>query len=129
MVSCTLKRMAVTILIVDDHDGFRAWARQMLEREGLVVVGEASSGAGAVRAARSLLPDLVLLDVRLPDVNGFAVADQMATAAHPPAIVMTSSHDPSDFRRRMETSPARGFVAKSELSRAALEQFLEPLTP
>jgi DNA-binding NarL/FixJ family response regulator len=125
VVSCTLKRMAVTILIVDDHDGFRAWARELLEREGLVVVGEASSGASALRAARTLLPDVVLLDVRLPDINGFDVAHQIA-AVDGPAIVMTSSHDPRDFRRWLAASPALGFVAESDLSRAAVEQLLEP---
>lgn len=129
VVSCTLSRMPVTILIVDDHDGFRAWARQLLEREGLVVVGEASSGAAAVRAARSLLPDVVLMDVRLPDTNGFEVAQQIASGAGAPAVIMTSSHDPRDYRRWIEASPARGFVAKRDLSRAALERLLPEPQP
>lgn len=124
MVSCTLERMAVTILIVDDHDGFRAWAREMLEREGLMVVGEASSGSEAIRAARDLLPDVVLLDVRLPDRNGFEVAEVIAQVRCAPLIVMTSSHDPSDYRRRIAASSARGFVPKHDLSRAALEHVL-----
>jgi DNA-binding NarL/FixJ family response regulator len=117
--------MAVSILIVDDHDGFRAWARDLLEREGLVVVGEASSGAAAVRAARSLTPDVVVLDVRLPDGNGFDIARQIADSDRAPAVIMTSSHDPRDFRRWIETSPARGFVPKAELCRGALERLLE----
>jgi DNA-binding NarL/FixJ family response regulator len=129
VVSCTLKRMAVTILIVDDHDGFRVWARELLEREGLVVLGEVSNGADAVRAARSLVPDVVLLDVRLPDGNGFDIAKQIATFPGGPAVVMTSSHDPRDFRRWIAASPARGFVSKDDLSRAALEQLLEPQRP
>lgn len=129
VVSCTLNRMALTVLIVDDHGGFRAWAREMLEREGLMVVGEAASGAEAIRAVRALSPDVVLLDVRLPDLNGFDVAELIARSGHPPAIVMTSSHDPRDYRRRIATSPARGFLAKDALSRTALEDAVAPRWP
>lgn len=124
VVSCTLNRMAVTILIVDDHDGFRAWARELLEREGLVVVGEAASGASAVRAVAALAPDVVLLDVRLPDSNGFQVAAEIAGRTPAPDIVMTSSHELGDVRHLLAHSPARGFVPKSDLSRSRLEEVL-----
>ncbi|MGZ4209070.1 MAG: LytR/AlgR family response regulator transcription factor [Actinomycetota bacterium] len=113
-------RMAVRVLIVDDHAGFRARAREMLQGDGLNVVGEAIDGVSAIEAVRALRPDLVLLDVRLPDLNGFDVAEKIASIDAPPAIVMTSSHDARDFRRRIEASVARGFLAKNDLSGQAI---------
>ncbi|MGZ6548471.1 MAG: LytR/AlgR family response regulator transcription factor [Actinomycetota bacterium] len=113
-------RMAVRVLIVDDHAGFRARAREMLQGDGLNVVGEAIDGVSAIEAVRALRPDLVLLDVRLPDLNGFDVAEKIASIDAPPAIVMTSSHDARDFRRRIEASVARGFLAKNDLSGPAI---------
>ncbi|MGZ4206302.1 MAG: LytR/AlgR family response regulator transcription factor [Actinomycetota bacterium] len=112
--------MAVRVLIVDDHAGFRARAREMLQGDGLNVVGEAIDGVSAIEAVRVLRPDLVLLDVRLPDLNGFDVAEKIASIDAPPAIVMTSSHDARDFRRRIEASVARGFLAKNDLSGQAI---------
>ena len=112
------------VLIVDDHPTFRAAARALLAAEGFDVVGEAASGASAVEAALSLLPDLVLLDVQLPDTDGFAVAAELTADGDGPAIVMTSSRDGADFGSLVAESGARGFVAKSDLSGAAIDALL-----
>ncbi len=109
--------MSTSVLIVDDHPSFRASARRMLEASGYAVVGEAADGEAAIAAAGELDPDLILLDVQLPDLDGFEVAERIAKLAEDgPAIVLTSSHELSDFRQAVAESPARGFIAKSELS-------------
>lgn len=112
--------MAPTLLIVDDHDEFRTFAKAMLAAEGFEVVGEAVDGASAIRAVQELEPQIVLLDVVLPDMDGFAVCANLALAERPPIVVMTSSRDASSLRRRMEMSAARDFIPKSELSGATL---------
>jgi DNA-binding NarL/FixJ family response regulator len=116
----TISSVAATVLIVDDHAGFRSFARALLEAEGYDVVGEATDGASALAAARALAPELVLLDVALPDMDGFAVCDALLEDGAGPAVVLTSSRDVSSYRRRLERSRARGFIPKSELSGAAL---------
>ncbi len=116
--------MGPTVLIVDDHADFRLFARSILEAGGFDVVGEAGDGASALTEARALRPGLVLLDVQLPDVDGFTVCEQLSGDETPPAIVLTSSRDASSFRRRLEDSSARGFIAKAELSAAALATFV-----
>jgi CheY-like chemotaxis protein len=113
-----------TVLIVDDHPTFRRTARALLEEEGFDVVGEAADGASAIDATASLRPDVVLLDVYLPDIDGFDVVAQLARNGHPPAIVLTSSHDARDFGRLVEGSGVRGFIPKAELSGAALAALL-----
>ena len=112
--------MGWTLLIVDDHASFRSFARQLLEAEGFVVVGEATDGESGIREAEQLNPDVVLLDIMLPDVDGFAVSARLSQGANPPAVVLTSSRDASSFRRRLDKSAAHGFIPKSELSGAAL---------
>jgi DNA-binding NarL/FixJ family response regulator len=112
--------MPGTVLIVDDHASFRAAARMLLELEGYEVVGEAVDGEDGVRRARELAPDLVLLDVQLPGMNGFEVAAQLTATPDGPAIVLTSSHDSDDFGRLIASSGARGFIPKAELSGARL---------
>lgn len=108
------------ILIVDDHPTFRAAARAVLEADGYDVVGEAADGAAAIEVAGALRPDIVLLDVQLPDTDGFAVAARLTANGNGPAVVLTSSRDASDFGPLVAESGARGFVPKSELSGAAL---------
>lgn len=113
--------MGKTVLIVDDHPSFRASARRMLEADGYEVVGEAADGRSAIDAARELQPDVVLLDIRLPDVDGFQVAERMAANGAAPAIVLTSSRDRSDLGYM---NPAHGFIPKSELSAEAIASLL-----
>lgn len=112
--------VAATVLIVDDHAGFRSFARALLEAEGFDVVGEAADGASALALTRALQPELVLLDVALPDLDGFAVCEALLEDGPAPAVVLTSSRDVSAYRRRLERSGARGFIPKSELSGPAL---------
>jgi DNA-binding NarL/FixJ family response regulator len=117
--------MGKTVLIVDDHPSFRASARRMLEAAGYEVVGEAEDGGTALEAARRLRPDLVLLDVRLPDLDGFEVARRLLDAnSRTPQIVLTSSHDSSDLGEAVGASGVRGFIHKGELSGAALAAVL-----
>lgn len=112
------------ILIVDDHASFRSCARTLLESEGFQVVGEAADGESAVALAAELEPELVLLDIQLPDLDGFEVAARLL--AHEPTlqIVLVSSRDEAAYGGRIEASGALGFVTKADLSRAALERFL-----
>jgi DNA-binding NarL/FixJ family response regulator len=117
--------MPVKVLIVDDHPSFRATARLLLESEGFEVVGEAADGASGLREARALAPDLVLLDVQLPDLDGFEVATQLTSGEDGPVVVLTSSRDEADFGPLVQQSGARGFVPKAELSGAALLALLE----
>jgi two-component system response regulator EvgA len=113
------------VLIVDDHAGFRTTARALLQAEGFEVVGEAESGAAGLRCAKELKPDVVLLDVALPDFDGFDVCSQLCSNGSAPAIVITSSRDASDFGDLVAESGARGFIPKGELSGAALASLIE----
>jgi DNA-binding NarL/FixJ family response regulator len=115
--------VAVTVLIVDDHPSFRASARTLLESEGFEVVGEAENGETAVHTARKLQPDLVLLDVQLPGMNGFAVADELRKLEDPPVVILTSSRDGADYGRCIGECGAHGFVPKADLSGAAIAAF------
>lgn len=112
--------MPTRVLIVDDHPSFRASARLLLSAEGFEVVGEAADGAAALVAAAELLPELVLLDVQLPDIDGFEVASRLTRGGHGPAVVLTSSRDRADFGSLVAASGACGFVPKGELTGAAL---------
>ncbi len=116
------RAVSTSVLIVDDHPSFRASARRMLEASGYAVVGEAADGEAAIAAAGALDPDLVLLDVQLPDLDGFEVAGRIAALGKGPAIVLTSSREGSDFGAAIAESPARGFIAKSELSSESLAE-------
>ncbi|HVW18738.1 MAG TPA: response regulator [Solirubrobacteraceae bacterium] len=113
-----------TVLVVDDHPSFRATARLLLESEGYAVVGEAADGAGAVEAVLRLRPGLVLLDVNLPDADGFDVAARLAALDGAPEVILVSSRDSADFGPLVAGSGARGFIAKSELSGAAIAEVL-----
>jgi DNA-binding NarL/FixJ family response regulator len=109
-----------TVLIVDDHAGFRGRAREMLESEGFRVVGEAPDAASAITAAQQLQPDIVLLDVRLPDLDGFEASKRIAAVNGAPAIVLTSSRDFGDMHGALAECAACGFIPKAELSSAAI---------
>ena len=112
------------VLVVDDHASFRTCASAVLVSEGYDVVGQAADGEAAVELARELAPELVLLDIQLPDMDGFAVAERML--AHDPAvqIVLVSSRDRASYGPRIEQSGARGFVAKADLTGAAIARLL-----
>jgi DNA-binding NarL/FixJ family response regulator len=114
----------LTVLIVDDHPSFRALARTVLQAEGFDVIGEAVDGASALTEAERLHPELVLLDAQLPDTDGFAVAAELTKGGDGPAVVLTSSRDAADFGPLVAESGALGFVAKADLSAAALAAFL-----
>jgi DNA-binding NarL/FixJ family response regulator len=112
--------MRPSVLIVDDHEDFRRPARALLEAEGFAVVGEAGDGAEALAKARVVRPDVVLVDIQLPDLDGFAVAERIAAWPDPPVIVLISSRDAAVYRSRLASTPARGFIAKRQLSGEAL---------
>jgi two-component system response regulator FimZ (fimbrial Z protein) len=120
--------MAPTVLIVDDHAGFRRSARRLLEADGFEVIGEAEDGGSALAAVDRLQPQVVLLDVVLPDVDGFAVAEQLAAAAPGPVVVLTSSREAADFGGRLDRTSARGFIHKDDLSGAALAGLANDVT-
>ena len=118
--------MPTSVLIVDDHPSFRSTARLLLESEGYLVVGEAQDATSALQAARQLRPDLVLLDVNLPDLDGFDVAARLTNGRAPgdPVVVLISSRDSSDYGPLVTRSGARGFIAKADLSGAAIAALL-----
>ena len=112
--------VALSVLIVDDHEDFRRSVRRLLEVDGFVVIGEAADGTEAVDLARALQPGIVLLDIQLPGLDGFAVAERIASLADPPIVVLISSRDASAYRTRIATSSARAFISKQDLSGAQL---------
>ena len=116
--------LVISILIVDDHQPFRASARRLLEAEGFDIVGEAVDGRGAIAAVQQLAPDVVLLDVQLPDLDGFEVAERIAALGLPSAVILISSRAPTEYGSLVANNSARGFVQKSNLSGAALTGLL-----
>ena len=116
--------MPKRVLIVDDHQPFRAVARELLESAGYVVTGEAADAEEALAAIASDRPDAILLDVQLPDRDGFTVATSLA-ASDGPAVVLISSREADDYGRRVEACGARGFISKSNLSAATFAAILE----
>ena len=117
--------MPSTVVLVDDHVGFRRWARRVLEDEGLQIVGEAADVAQALDRVREVQPDIAVVDINLPDGDGFGLAEQLAAFDAPPLVVLTSSHDPAELEPLIARSTARGFVPKDGLSRAAIEALLD----
>lgn len=117
--------MRRTVLIVDDHEDFRRSASALLNAEGFEVVGSTGDGADALEAVARLRPELVLLDIQLPGVDGFAVADQLARTVNPPQVVLISSRDASSYGDRITGAPALGFLAKRELSGASLAALVD----
>ena len=115
-----------TVLVVDDHETFRSFARALLATEGFEVVGESPDGASALAAATELRPELVLLDVQLPDLSGFEVSRRLVDAGVPSVVILVSSREASDYDGAIGESGARGFISKAELSGQALRALLEP---
>jgi DNA-binding NarL/FixJ family response regulator len=112
--------MSRTVLIVDDHGAFRTAARRMLEAAGFVVVAEAGDAAGALAAVARAAPDVVLLDVQLPDIDGIAVAEELARRPVPPLVVFISSREAATYGERLTRAPALGFITKADLTGPAL---------
>ena len=119
-----MDRIPRTVLIVDDHPAFRRRARELLEEDGFEVVGEAQDGESAVEASSRLRPDVVLLDIQLPGLDGFAAAERIVAQGTSASVVLISSRAAGAYRRRLKTSPARGFIAKAELSGECLSALL-----
>jgi DNA-binding NarL/FixJ family response regulator len=115
--------MGQRVLIVDDQASFRHLARALLEADGFEVIGEAADGAAAVHAVNALAPDVVLLDVRLPDRSGIDVARDLRATSSPPAVVLTST---ADYARAADDCGAAGFIPKGRLSGPALRAHLGP---
>lgn len=114
----------MTVLIVDDNDVFRSSARAVLQAAGYDVIGEAGDVAGAVDQVHALHPDVVLLDIQLPDGDGFALAKELATEERPPTVVLISSRERADYGSRVDEAPAAGFISKLDLSRGTLEALI-----
>ena len=112
--------MALRVLIVDDNQSFLAAARTLLEREGLRVVGVATTVADAVRRAAQVRPDVLLVDITLDGESGFELARRVACGPCEGAVILISTHAESDFADLIDESPAIGFVPKSELAAAAV---------
>jgi DNA-binding NarL/FixJ family response regulator len=117
--------MTMTVLVIDDHATFRARARAMLEADGFDVVGEAADGSSALAAAGRLRPDIALVDIQLPDADGFEVAERLRAAAVVRWIVLISGRDREDFGGRVEQSQADAFIAKADLSGERLTAALD----
>ena len=118
--------MRLRVLIVDDNSAFRAAARQLLERGGFVVVAEAGDGIEGLRAAKEHTPDVAIVDVQLPDLDGFAVAERLGQIEPATRVILTSSLDGDDFGALVASSAALGFIPKADLSARAIEALLVP---
>ena len=120
----TLRHVEPTVLIVDDHAAFRSLARALLESEGFAVVGEAEDGAAGLTAVEALRPAIVLLDIQLPDLDGFEIAERLAERDDAPAVVLVSTRAAAAYGSRLNSTPARGFISKTSLSGAAVAALL-----
>lgn len=118
--------MVPTLLIVDDHEGLRSYARMLLGGKDFDVIGEASDGEAALVAVQTLHPDVVLIDAQLPGIDGFQVAQRLANMPGAPRLVLMSVRHASAYGRRIADSPARGFLAKEELSGTAVAAIAAP---
>jgi DNA-binding NarL/FixJ family response regulator len=123
---CDTGDVTVRVLVVDDHHGFRHQARLLMEEAGYDVVGEAGDAASAIGEARRLRPDVVLLDIQLPDSNGFDVAATLTSDDTSPVVVLVSGRDRADYAGRIAHCGARGFIAKADLSPETLHLVLAP---
>lgn len=114
-----------TLLVVDDHEGFRSLVHTLLgDGGGFVVAGAVADGEAALDAVRVLRPDLVLLDIQLPGIDGFEIAERIAAGAYRPDVVLTSTRDAAAYGSRLRNAPVLGFVPKLELSVAAITGLL-----
>jgi DNA-binding NarL/FixJ family response regulator len=114
----------VRCLIVDDSSRFLATARNLLEHQGLTVVGVAATGAQALRLAEEQRPDVTLLDVGLGQESGLDVARKLAGLTTPAPVILISTHAEEDFGELIAASPAIGFLSKARLSANAIRDML-----
>jgi DNA-binding NarL/FixJ family response regulator len=114
-----------SVLIVDDHAPFRSAARALLQADGFEVVGESQDAQSALAAVPRLHPAIVLLDIGLPDGDGFEVAELLARGDDPPVVILISTREVAWYRSRLAESPARGFIGKGELSAAAVQALVD----
>jgi two-component system, NarL family, nitrate/nitrite response regulator NarL len=119
-----LYRMALDVLIVDDSQPFLDAARDLLEQQGLRVVGLASTSAEAMRRSAELRPDVVLIDIMLAGESGFELARQLS-ARDGAALILISTHSRAEFADPIAESPAAGFLPKSELSADAILRIVD----
>jgi DNA-binding NarL/FixJ family response regulator len=117
---CDDQGVRTTVLIVDDHDDFRESASALLEAEGFAVIGSVADGGEAIAAVERLRPQVVLLDIQLPDSDGFTVAERLAAGSDPPRVVLISSREAAAYGPRLVAAAAQGFIPKRELSGSAL---------
>jgi CheY-like chemotaxis protein len=117
-------RMPLRCLLVDDSDAFLGTASLLLEREGLTVVGVASSIAEALQQARALRPDLILVDIGLGSESGFTLARLLARDDQGAAVILISAGAEAEYAELIAESPAAGFLAKSELSASRIGRIL-----
>jgi len=122
---CDDRSMPGSVLVVDDHESFRRLARRLLETAGFRVVDEAGDGASALAAVRALRPDIVLLDVLLPDTTGIELAEVLASDAPAPVVVLTSSRSAADLEPSLARSSALGFIAKRDLTAASFAALVD----
>jgi DNA-binding NarL/FixJ family response regulator len=118
--------MQLRVLIVDDNEAFLEAARALLERQGLSVVGVASTSAEALRRAEHLQPNVMLVDITLGDESGFELARRLVARDAGGAVVLISTHAQEDFADLIAECPASGFLAKCDLSAEAIRQTVEP---
>lgn len=117
--------MQTSVLIVDDHPSFRMAARRLLEKEGFRVTGEATDGGTAIEESLRLAPDLILLDIQLPDMDGFEVTRRLTSYPGSPVIILVSSRDAADYGVEVQRAAARGFIGKADLSAATIAELFQ----
>jgi DNA-binding NarL/FixJ family response regulator len=115
----------VRVLVVDDHPAARALLAAAMAEDGADVVGEADTAAGALDAATALLPDVVVLDVQLPDGDGITVSGRLACLPRPPAVVLVSGREAATYGARLRSAPVAGFLTKARFSGAAVRRLLD----
>ena len=126
-ITCDPGHVALRCLIVDDHPSFSEAARDLLEGQGVTVVGCATSSADALRSVRELRPEVALVDIDLGADSGFGLARRLAEGVDgdAPRVILISTHDEREFVKLIESSPAVGFLAKTELSAERIYRLLE----
>ena len=117
--------MALRCIIVDDAADFCEAARDLLEGQGISVVGSAASSAEAIRSVRELRPEVALVDIDLGAESGFDLARRLADEFDGSTMILVSTHDEREFARLIESSPAVGFVPKTELSAERIYELLD----